>query len=66
MYPSIGWSRVFFGAFAVDCIALNYSGKIPIRGSNLVGKQPAAIDLPQQVHSTDNKLHYYYIGRSEL
>jgi len=37
-----------------------------IRGIKLTGKQPAAIKLPRRVHSTDIKLHYYYIGISKL
>jgi len=32
----------------------------------LTGKQPAVIELSRRVHSTDTRLHYYYIGRSEL
>jgi len=26
-----------------------------------MGKQPAAIELPQRVHSADTRLHYHYI-----
>jgi len=35
-------------------------------GHQVTGKQPAAIELPRRVHSTTTRLHYYYIGISEL
>jgi len=35
-------------------------------GHELTGKQPAAIELPRRVHSTTTRLHYHYIGISEL
>ena len=51
------------------CIALNYWGKykrkMAIR-SKLTAKQPAAIDISDWVHSPDTKLHYHYVGISEL
>jgi len=37
-----------------------------IRGIKLRGKQPAKIELPRRVHSTASRLHYHYIGISEL
>jgi len=48
-------SRMRYSSVAVDCIALNYSGKhkrkMAIRGIKLTGKQPAAIELHRRVHS---------------
>jgi len=37
-----------------------------IRGLKLTGQQPATKELTQRDHSTDARLHYYYIGGSEL
>jgi len=37
-----------------------------IRGIKLMGKQPTALELSRRVHSTDTRLHYHCIGRSEL
>jgi len=36
------------------------------RVNTVTGKQPAAIELPRRVHSTTTRLHYHYIGITEL
>ena len=63
------WNRTAACA-AVDWFILNCWGKhkrkMAIQGIRLTGKQPPAMELPQRVHSTDTRLHNYYIGRSEL
>jgi len=45
---------------------LTYALPLAHRKAKLTGKQSAAIELPQQVHSADTRLHYHYIGISEL
>jgi len=37
-----------------------------IRGTKPTGKQPAAIELSRRDQSSDTRLHYHYIGISEL
>jgi len=37
-----------------------------IRGIKLTGKQLAAIELTRRNHCTDTRLHWHYIGISEL
>ena len=36
--------------------------KMVVQGIELTGKQPAAMEIHHWFHSTDTRLHYYYIG----
>jgi len=40
--------------------------KVVIRGIKPMGKQPATIEIPQWVYFTITRLHYHYMGISEL
>jgi len=67
MFPKLWKSRL---VVAFDCIALKRWGKhkrkMVIRDIKLAGKQSATIELIRRVYSIDTRLHYRYIGISEL
>ena len=70
MPDSQKWSLCSRNEVSVAGITLNcwdkHKRNMTIWGIELTGKQPAAIELSRRVHSTDTRLHYHYIGISEL